>query len=63
MINLIVIDKMICKIIYRLLVENWDFNLLMVEKKLMEMGFSKEECKKIYFIFFVVIKEIKFLMF
>ena len=54
--NLITIDKMTCKTIHRLLVET-------AEKKLMEMGFSKEEGKKIYSIPFVATKEIKLSMF
>ena len=35
--NLLVIDKMTCKTIHRLLVENRDFNPPTAEKKLMEM--------------------------
>ena len=61
--NLIAIDKMTCKTIHRLLVENRDSNPPTAEKKLMETGFSKEECKKIYSIPFVATKEIKLLMF
>ena len=61
--NLIAIDKMTCKTIHRLLVENRDSNPPTAEKKLMEMGFSKEECKKIYSIPFVATKEIKPSMF
>ena len=60
---LIAIDKMTCKTIHRLLVENRDSNPPTAEKKLMEMGFSKEECKKIYSIRFIATKEIKLSMF
>ena len=54
---------MTCKTIHRLLVENRESNPPTAEKKLMEMGFSKEECKKIYSIPFVATKEIKLSMF
>ena len=58
--NLLAIDRMTCKTIHRLLVENRDSNPPTAEKKLMEMGFSKEECQKIYSIPFVATKEITF---
>ena len=60
---LIVIDKMTCKTIHRLLVENRDSNPPTAEKKVMEIGFSKEECKKTFSIPFVATKEIKLSMF
>ena len=63
MTNLLAIDKMTCKTIHRSLVENRDSNPPKAEKKLMEMGFSNEECKKIYSIPFVATKEIKLSMF
>ena len=46
--NLLAIDKMTSKTIHKVLVENQDSNPPMAEKKLMEMGFGKEECQKIY---------------
>ena len=61
--NLIAIDKMTCRAIPRLLVEDRDSNPPTAEKKLMEMGFSKKECKTFYSIPFVATKEIKLLMF
>ena len=38
MTNLLAIDKMTCKTIYRLLVKNEDSNLPAAEKKLMELN-------------------------
>ena len=61
--NLLAIDKITCKTVHRSLVENRDSNPPTAEKKLMEMGFSKEECKKIYSIPFVATKETKLSMF
>ena len=61
--NLLAIDRMTCKTIHKLLVENRDSNPPTAEKKLMEMGFSKEECQKIYSLPFVATKEIKLSMF
>ena len=61
--NLLAIDRMTCKTIHRLLVKNRDSNPPTAEKKLMEVGFSKEECQKIYAIPFVATKEIKLSMF
>ena len=61
--NLLAIDKMTYKTIHRSLVENRDSNPPTAEKKLMEMRFSKEECKKIYSIPFVASKEIKLSIF
>ena len=58
--KIVAIDKMTCKRIHRLLlVENRNSNPPTAEKKLMEMKFSTEECKKIYSIPFVATKEIK----
>ena len=61
--NLIATGKRTFKTKHRLLVENRDSNPPTAEKKLMETGFSKEECKKIYSIPFVATKEIKLSMF
>ena len=57
--NLLTIDKMSCKTINKVLVENQGSNPPTAEKKLMKMGFSKEECQKIYSIAFVAPKEKK----
>ena len=61
--NLLAFDKMICKTIHRLLVENQDSNPPTAEKRRMEMGFSMEECQKFYSIPFVATEEIKLSMF
>ena len=61
--NLLAIDRMTCKTIQRLLVENRVSNPPTAEKKMMEMGFSKEACQKMYSIPFVATKEIKLSMF
>ena len=57
--NLLAIDKITCKTIHRVLVEKQDSNPPTAEKKLMEIGFSKDECQKIYSLPFVATKEIK----
>ena len=54
---------MTCKTTHKVLVENQDSNPPTAKKKLMEMGFSTEECQKIYSISFVATKEIKLSMF
>jgi len=62
-INLPAIDKITCKTIHRLLIDNQDFSPPTAEKKLTEYGFSKDELQKIYSLPFLVTKEIKLSMF
>ena len=62
-INLPAIDKISCKTIHRLLIDNQDFSPPTTEKKLTEYGFSMDERQKIYSLPFLVTKEIKLSMF
>ena len=58
-INLPVIDKITCKTIQRLLIDNQYFSPPTAEEKLTEYGFSKDQRQNIHSLPFLVTKEIK----
>ena len=62
-VNLPAIGKLICKAIYKLLVNHQNFPPPTTEKRLIEYGFDIHERQKIYSLPFIVTKEVKLSVF
>ena len=62
-VNLLAVDKLTCKKIYRSLIDHQNFSPPTAEKRLIECGFDIHERQKIYSLPFLVTKQIKLSIF